>query len=253
MSNDYVLASPVESMRLERQADLHGRERPLQHIRLDKGAKFLDAGCGSGWVARKVAQAYPNADVIGIDYTPSYVADARTLAAADGVTNCAFEIGDLMTLPFPDASFDVVWSQFVLYFVPDAKQVVREFRRVTKPGGVVISALHKLAPVADPPFEEQANLDRVFDNAIGRCPPERLPRLFAAAGLVDVQVKVELDTIYSKVGGPIDAPHRRNYEEVLQFVPEDLRGAVDAWFGFLDRPDSTAISGYWITSGRVPN
>lgn len=159
----------------------------------------------------------------------------------------------MMALPFPDAFFDVVWSQFVLYFVPDPQQVVREFRRVTKPGGRVIAALHKLAPVADPPFEGQADLDRVFDAAIGRCPPERLPRLFSNAGLVDLDVKVELGTIYSKVGGPIDAAHRRNYEEVMLHVPEERRGAVDAWFRYLDRPDTTAISGYWVTSGRVPS
>lgn len=253
MSDDYVLSSPVESMRLERQADLHGRDRPLQHIKLVTGAKFLDAGCGSGWVSRQVAETYPDTEIVGIDHTPAYVADARTLAAAAGARNAVFEVGDLMALPFPDAFFDVVWSQFVLYFVPDPQRVVREFRRVTKPGGLVIAALHKLAPVADPPFEGQADLDRVFDAAIGRCPPERLPRLFSKAGLIDLDVKVELDTIYSKVGGPIDAAHRRNYEEVMLHVPDERRDAVDAWFRYLDRPDTTAISGYWVTSGRVPN
>jgi len=252
MSRDYVLASPVESMRLERQADLHARDRPLQHIRLAPGGRFLDAGCGSGWVSRKVASAYPQADVVGVDYTPAYVADAQVMAAADGVKNATFEVGDLMSLPFPDASFDVVWSQFVLYFVPDPQQVVRELRRVTKPSGTVISALHKLPCVADPPFEQQRAMDEIIEAAIGRCPPETLPRLFASAGLVDLDVKVELDTIYSKFGGPIDPPHRRNYEEVLLFVPPERRGAVDAWFAFLDRPETTAVSGYWVTSGRVP-
>src|SRR5690242_7784243 len=87
---DYVLASPVESARLERQGDLHGRDRPLQHISLAPGATFLDAGCGSGWVSRRVASAFPEAQITGVDLTPNYVADAATLARSEGLTNTTF-------------------------------------------------------------------------------------------------------------------------------------------------------------------
>jgi len=251
---DYVLASPVESGRLERQADLHGRDRPLQHISLGHGARFLDAGCGSGWVCRRVAAAFPDAQITGIDLTPSYVADAGTLARAEGLENVTFEVGDLMQLPFPDATFDFVWSQFVLYFVPDPQKVVRELRRVTKPGGRVVAALHKLPALIDPDdFAERSQIEQIVSYVIGRCPPETVPRLFARAGLTGVDVIIERDLVYSKLGGPIDAAHRRNVLEVLSTVPSEMHPAVDAWLAYLDRPDTNVIAGYWVTTGVVPS
>lgn len=249
---DYVLASPVESGRLERQADLHGRDRPLRHISLPPGATFLDAGCGSGWVSRRVAAAFPDARIVGIDLTPGYVADARTLASAEGLDNTTFEVGDLMRLPFADGTFDFVWSQFVLYFVPDAQQVVREFCRVTKPGGRVVAALHKLPAHIDPDFAERPQVEQIVGHLIGKCPPETVPRLFMQAGLTNVDVLIERDLIYSKLGEPIDAAHRRNVEEVLANVPSEMRSAVDAWLAYLDRPETNVISAYWLITGTVP-
>jgi SAM-dependent methyltransferase len=251
--SDYVLASSVESERLERQADLHGRDRPLQHISLRPGAAFLDAGCGSGWVARRVGAAFPEANITGIDLTPAYVADARTLARSEGLRNTTFVVGDLMNLPFADATFDVVWSQFVLYFLPDPQQAVREFRRVTKPGGKVVAALHKFPAYIDPDdFPERPQMDAIVDFVIGKCPPETVPRLFANAGLTDIDVVIERDRIYSKLGGPVDAARRRNSEEVLASVPTELRAAADAWLRYLDRPDTNVIVGYWLTKGAAP-
>ena len=262
-STDYMLTSEVECERLERQADLHGRDRVFDHIRLEPGMRFLDAGCGSGWVARRVAARYPQAEIVGVDLSQDYVTFARQRAATEGLTNVTFEQGDLQDLRFGSASFDVVWSQFVLYFLPDPKGAMQGFRRITKPGGKVIAALHQLPALNSPTdaavLEPMAAFVRLV---VARLRPEAMPRLFGEVGLKDVALDVQLDTIYSKLPGPADAAQLRNVEEVLSGPmqrmsdrlggPDAARALLRDWMAYVSRTDTASISGYWVASGTVP-
>lgn len=54
-----------------------------------------------------------------------------------GVTNVAFRQGDIFALPFEDDSFDVVFSQTVLYHIPAPEKALAEIKRVLRPGGLV--------------------------------------------------------------------------------------------------------------------
>jgi ubiquinone/menaquinone biosynthesis C-methylase UbiE len=82
-------------------------------------------------MARLMASTYPEWDVVGVDFNPAYVAYARDRGR---LANLSFEQGDLRALKFTDASFDVIWSRFVLYFLPSPEDAIREFRRVLRPG-----------------------------------------------------------------------------------------------------------------------
>ncbi|RPD62562.1 UbiE family methyltransferase [Lentinus tigrinus ALCF2SS1-7] len=97
----------------------------------------LDVGCGPGTITADLAANYvPEGHVTGID-VPAVLETARKNAAERGVTNITFTPGDALALPFPDASFDVVHAHQVLQHVGDPVQVLREMRRVAKPGGIV--------------------------------------------------------------------------------------------------------------------
>jgi SAM-dependent methyltransferase len=96
-----------------------------------RGRAALDYGCGHGMAA--VVLARGGADVTAFDLSPGYVAEAERRAAVNGVP-ARFVVADGERLPFPDASFDVVWGHAVLHHLdPDAAG--RELRRVLKPGG----------------------------------------------------------------------------------------------------------------------
>jgi ubiquinone/menaquinone biosynthesis C-methylase UbiE len=101
------------------------------------GQKVLDVACGSGNVALVAARRY--CDVAGVDFAPNLIESATARAAAEG-SEIDFQVGDAQALPFPDASFDVVFSVFGVMFAPDQERAARELLRVCRPGGVIALA-----------------------------------------------------------------------------------------------------------------
>jgi ubiquinone/menaquinone biosynthesis C-methylase UbiE len=109
------------------------------------GERVLDLGCGTGIVARQVASRVGAAGkVTGIDVSPNMVAIARMAADRDGLA-IEWREGSAEQLPFPDSSFDLVLSQFVLMFVTNKRVALAEMRRVvTEDGRVLISVWQSL-------------------------------------------------------------------------------------------------------------
>lgn len=106
----------------------------LPHLR--SNMKNLNIGCGPGStidLARLVSQGH----VTGVEYVPDPLEEARVLAAAKGVTNVSFEVGDIDSLPFEDDAFDVVHAHQVLQHISNPVKALQEMRRVTKVGGLV--------------------------------------------------------------------------------------------------------------------
>jgi SAM-dependent methyltransferase len=98
------------------------------------GIEVLDVACGTGVVSLTAARH--GARVTGIDLTPELVERARENANLMHVEGEWIQ-GDAEALPFADASFDVVLSQFGHMFAPRPAIVVAEMLRVLKPGGTI--------------------------------------------------------------------------------------------------------------------
>ncbi|WP_370524047.1 methyltransferase domain-containing protein [Cellulomonas sp. APG4] len=102
---------------------------------LRPGMRLLDVGCGPGTLTVDLARRVTPGEVIGVDRSAAVLDLARAEAAGlDGVT---FEVADVMSLPYEDASFDVVHAHQVLQHLADPVGALREMRRVTRPGGLV--------------------------------------------------------------------------------------------------------------------
>lgn len=105
------------------------------------GMRILDAGCGDG--VYSVAAAARGARVTGVDLAEDMLALARERSAAQGV-KVDWRRGDVPSLPFPDASFDLAIAVTLLCLVADPRRAVRELARVLVPGGrLVIGDLHR--------------------------------------------------------------------------------------------------------------
>jgi SAM-dependent methyltransferase len=102
------------------------------------GESVLDVGTGTGVVA--VTAARTGARVSALDLTPELLAEAHENGRLAGYPEIAWQQGDAEKLPYADASFDVVVSQFGHMFAPRPELVVAEMRRVLKPGGRVAFA-----------------------------------------------------------------------------------------------------------------
>ena len=113
-----------------------GVANPWELGRLAPGERVLDLGSGAGTDSLVAAQMVgPEGRVTGIDMTPQMLAKARRAATELGVGNVEFVEGEAESLPFADASFDVVISNGVIDLIPDKDAVFAELNRVLAPGG----------------------------------------------------------------------------------------------------------------------
>ena len=115
----------------------------LSHLDYDGEGKILEVGCGSGALTIRSALTWPKAKVIGVDHWGAVYNYSKALceknAAREGVASrCVFQHGDAKQLDFPDASFDVVISNYVYHNVmgADMQKLLLESLRVLKKGGV---------------------------------------------------------------------------------------------------------------------
>ena len=105
---------------------------PLLQSELDGSeASVLDFGCGPGRFTAALAELV-DGKATGVDIT------SELLALAPKLPSVKYECIDTATLPFPDSSFDVVWSCLVLGGIPDGlvEQSISEIQRVLKPNGL---------------------------------------------------------------------------------------------------------------------
>jgi len=103
-------------------------------VDLHPGQRVLDVACGNGNASLAAARRF--CEVVGIDYVPMLLDEARERAKAEGLP-VDFREGDAEDLPFEDASFDVVLSTLGVMFAPNQQKAAAELLRVCKPGGKI--------------------------------------------------------------------------------------------------------------------
>ncbi|WP_208870211.1 class I SAM-dependent methyltransferase [Streptomyces monomycini] len=102
------------------------------------GARVLDAGCGVGDVAGRLAGRF-GLRIHGVDLLDAHVAQARRRARRRGLDHLlTFSHSDYAALDFPDESFDAVYTMETLVHAADAEAVLEQFHRVLKPGGRLV-------------------------------------------------------------------------------------------------------------------
>ena len=134
------------------------------------GERVLDVGTGSGGLALLAARA--GADVTGIDIAADGIARAAERAREEGV-DVTFDVGDAQSLPYPDASFDVVVSAFGVIFAADHRRAAGELARVCRRDG-------RLSLTLMPHESRMAGvlpLLREYSNAAGSQPADLADRL----------------------------------------------------------------------------
>ncbi|CAL1240931.1 class I SAM-dependent methyltransferase [Candidatus Methylocalor cossyra] len=105
---------------------------------LKRGHRVLDLCCGSGASALPAAERVgPDGFVLGLDLAENLLTLARAKAAARGLFNAEFRVGDLLEPGLPEASFDAVVCVFGIFFVPDMVGAVRNLWRLVRPGGTL--------------------------------------------------------------------------------------------------------------------
>ena len=108
----------------------------LAHLRA--GMDLLDVGCGPASITADLAERVAPGRVVALDAAAGALEAARATLRERGLSEqVELTSGDVMALPFEDASFDVVHAHQVLQHLADPVGALAEMRRVTRPGGIV--------------------------------------------------------------------------------------------------------------------
>jgi SAM-dependent methyltransferase len=195
----------------------------LEFLQLDGARSALEVGSGLGILTREVARANPRAEVVGVEHSRAQLekADVR------GHRNLRFVQGDAHRLRFADNRFDAVYCRWLLEHVSDPSGVVREMRRVLKPGGgifvmendVSLQRYDPYAPRAERMWSLLAHLQAKLggDALIG----SKLFGLLTAAGFKEVELSFAPEVYASGASG--FRTWIRNQIEIFKGCAEDLR------------------------------
>lgn len=191
------------------------------------GGALIEVGCGTGALLRRIVRHTGMARVTGLDINGFLLQEARVLAAQEGLSDrLMFKQGSAEALPFPDNTFDIVYSCTVMEEV-DADRMLVELVRIAKPGGRVAVGVRAVdrglwtnLPLPTPLREKIERPEEQMEGPGGGggksaqgCADASLYRRFHAAGLQAVE------------GGPAwawngtrpdNAPWRSNFEHRIR-------------------------------------
>jgi phosphatidylethanolamine/phosphatidyl-N-methylethanolamine N-methyltransferase len=172
-----------------------GRLQARDRMGIQKNDRILEVGVGTGI---NIALYPKDCHVTGIDLSTGMLDKARERVARQGLRNVRLLEMDAARLTFADDAFDIVYAPYLVSVVPDPVQVVREMRRVCRPGGKIIILNHFRS--ANPVLSRIERAISPFTVHIGFKSDLDLPGFLAQADLQPISIeKVNVPRIWSLV------------------------------------------------------
>lgn len=163
---------------------------------------LLDCGCGPGSMTLDFASLLKKGRVSGIDLEPSQIEHAKQLMKERALSNAEFQKGNILNLPYKDATFDVAFTNGVLWTLESPIKALDELLRVVKPGGIIACREPSFDGLLYYPesklFEKAFNLQLRSLDELGSYPNigKELFSYFSEVNLQNTQVSVSCD-VYS--------------------------------------------------------
>ncbi|WP_406238332.1 class I SAM-dependent methyltransferase [Nocardia sp. NBC_01009] len=260
LNSEYFSTTPLQV-----RIDTHARysEHPddpaaavLEVLDLAGTESLADIGCGDARFLAHLAERGHSGRLVNVDNSAAMVAAATAIPGVDGV------LGEATALPLADREFDRTTARHMLYHVPDPVAALREFRRITRPGGrVVVTVNHArtctrtgelvvshaqaygLEPVAE--LANSVNSDTL---------PEMMAEVFTTVSIARFDNALVFDTapplirlahaMASFCGVGTDSPHR---DAILADVATDIH----RWFASNPGQVWRDPKGYIVATGIV--
>jgi SAM-dependent methyltransferase len=166
-----------------------GCGNPTALAELKPGEVVLDLGSGGGIDVLLSAQRVgPSGKAYGLDMTDEMLELARANQRELGVENAEFLKGTIEAVPLPDETVDVIISNCVINLSPDKDRVLREARRVLRPGGRF--AVSDMIFQGEMPQAIRESLEAWSGCVAGALHEDEYRAKLAAAGFVDIDVEV---------------------------------------------------------------
>jgi SAM-dependent methyltransferase len=183
-----------------------------------KALRILEVGCGTGALLTEFP-ALTTAEIHGLEISPDNARMAHRNASTARLT-----CGDGHFLPYPDGCFDIVFCHFLLLWVKSPSIVLKEMKRVTRPGGAVLALAEPdysgridyppdLVPLGR--WQAESLLKQGADPDAGR----KLKGWFVSAGIVSIESGI-------MAGGWSGYPSREDQEMEWSVIKSDLAGTI---------------------------
>ncbi len=206
-----------------REFPAHSSEGSIEHVlrasEVSPNDTVLDLACGPGLVSCALANVAKH--VTGIDITPAMIEQAGKHQKTKGLSNLAWRVGDVTSLPYGDASFSLVFTRYSFHHIPETRAVLAEMARVCAPGGrVVVVDVYSKDPEQGAAYDQVEKLrDPSHVRALGL---NELTEQFLEAGLVDVStdfygLDVDLEELLSGC-----FPEPGDDDKVRQIFADDI-------------------------------
>ena len=172
----------------------------------------LDIGCGAGQTTREVARLAATGSALGVDITEPMIVRARALAAAEGMHNVRFELGDAQVHGFLPQHYDVAISRYGTMFFANPTAAFRNIGGALRPGGRLVMMVWQAHEANEwsvaveqalAPYSASPNIAPGAHDHFSLADPGTVERILGAAGFVDVKFADAREPVY--YGESIDA------------------------------------------------
>jgi SAM-dependent methyltransferase len=238
-SQDYLMESEAEAIRLDVKTDPAALRRQALWCGVKPGMRILDAGCGSGKTTMLIYEIIqPNGNVVGVDYSQTHIAFAeKNYGGKDGLE---FYLQDIKAPMEWLGQFDLVWVRFVLeYYRVEVLEIVKNLMKCVKPGGTLclVDLDYNSLIYHDMPEPLQSTLAKImviledrynFDTLIGR----KLYSFLYDAGFENIDVEL---MAHNLIYGEIKDRDRFNLTTKIETVLKKLGTVIKSYPGGYDQ------------------
>jgi ubiquinone/menaquinone biosynthesis C-methylase UbiE len=205
----------------------------LSRLALPDVRRILALGCGTGIEVRALTRMTgPDTAIVGVDHSPVLLETAQGLTAHEGLSdNVTYEVGDAHQTRYSDDEFDIVTLHTLISHVDDPLQVLREARRIVRPGGTIaiFDGDYASLTFAHPHHELATTVEESLLQLIVANPRimRDLPRLAKEAGLELVEAD---GALYADIGsGSFWVSAAESYGTLLERSGLLPQAVVDDW------------------------
>jgi len=165
----------------------HTYARMKKHLRLSSSQEVLEIGFGNGITSKEFMK---QCHYTGLDYSELMVQEAEKNCAGLGAK---FVHGDIHQMPFPDNTFDVIFTINTIYFWDDADKAIAELRRVLKPEGKLFIGMRTK--------EDMEFLGNITQHNFNIRPLHLVEEMLVEGGFSECNYTVYLDPIVDRPDG----------------------------------------------------
>ena len=258
----YFMETDGEGQRIYDKTDRKATRSQFEMAGLKPGMFSLDIGCASGAATQELAEMCFPAHAIGLDSSQLILSEAKENASTKQFTNLRFVHGNVYSLPFEDNSFDFVWTRFLFEYLKEPVTAIREMKRVTKPGGLVVCADLDGNCLFHYPMEDQLRRglqhviekleEKGFDPWVGR----KLFSYFRHVGFSEISANM---IPHHLIAGKPSPRERNNWFAKIDTIGEKFKtelgdernilGLIEGFKAFIDNPDTFTYSPLIVMTG----